>query len=102
MVGEAGSSAGPARVHCSVRLAGGSPRRRLAGRTGPVRRPSGDCLATLSTLSNLNHATGYQQLTFNLSAFAGQTVRIRFRGSETDSAGGTTNFVIDDTALNVS
>ena len=59
-------------------------------------------LATLSTLSNLNHATGYQQLTFNLSAFAGQTVRIRFRGSETDSAGGTTNFVIDDTALNVS
>jgi Putative Ig domain len=63
---------------------------------------SGTVLATLTTLSNLNHASGYQQLTFNLSAFAGQTVRIRFRGSETDSAGGTTNFVIDDTALKVS
>ena len=70
--------------------------------TVQVLNSSGTVLATLTTLSNTSRAAGYQQPMFNLSAFAGQMVRIRFRGSETDSAGGTTNFVIDDTALNVS
>ena len=29
----------------------------------------------------------------------GQTVTVKFTGSETDTSGGTTSFVIDDTAL---
>ncbi len=55
---------------------------------------------TLATYSNLNHATGYSQKTFNLSAFAGQTVTLKFTGTEDSSL--QTSFVVDDTALNVS
>jgi hypothetical protein len=55
---------------------------------------------TLASYSNLNHATGYSQKTFNLSAFAGQTVTLLFTGTEDSSA--QTSFVIDDTALTVS
>src|SRR5258708_2598760 len=56
-------------------------------------------LATLGTFSNLNHAAGYQQRSFNMINFKGQTVKIRFIGSEDSSL--QTSFVIDDTALNV-
>jgi Zn-dependent metalloprotease len=55
---------------------------------------------TLATYSNLDHATGYSQKTFNLSAFAGQTITLKFTGTEDTSL--QTSFVIDDTALNVS
>jgi hypothetical protein len=55
---------------------------------------------TIATFSNLNRAAGYQQRTFNLAAFAGQTVTLKFTGSEDSSL--QTSFVIDDTALNVS
>jgi hypothetical protein len=55
---------------------------------------------TLATYSNLNAASGYSQKTFNLSAFAGQTVTLTFTGTEDASL--QTSFVIDDTALNVS
>jgi Zn-dependent metalloprotease len=55
---------------------------------------------TLATYSNLNHASGYSQKSFNLSSFAGQTVTISFSGSEDVSL--QTSFVVDDTALNVS
>jgi Zn-dependent metalloprotease len=55
---------------------------------------------TLASYSNLNHATGYSQKTFNLSAFAGQTVTLLFTGIEDSSA--QTSFVVDDTALTVS
>jgi Zn-dependent metalloprotease len=55
---------------------------------------------TLATYSNLNHASGYSQKTFNVSAFAGQTVTLLFTGTEDVSL--QTSFVIDDTALNVS
>ncbi|MGW2250703.1 putative Ig domain-containing protein [Kitasatospora sp. NPDC001660] len=54
---------------------------------------------TLATYSNLNANTGYVQKTFDLSAFAGQTVTIKFTGTEDASL--QTSFVIDDTALNV-
>ena len=54
---------------------------------------------TLATYSNLNHASGYQQYSFNVSGFAGQTVTLKFTGSEDSSL--QTSFVIDDTALNV-
>jgi serine protease len=57
-------------------------------------------LATLATYSNLNHATGYQLRTLNLSAYAGQTVRLRWYGQEDSSL--QTSFVVDDTACTVS
>ena len=55
---------------------------------------------TLATYSNLNKATGYSQKSFNVSAFAGQTVTLLFTGTEDSSL--QTSFVVDDTALNVS
>jgi choice-of-anchor B domain-containing protein len=55
---------------------------------------------TLATYSNLNEATGYQQRTFNLAAYAGQTITLKFTGTEDSSL--QTSFVIDDTAINVS
>jgi hypothetical protein len=56
--------------------------------------------STLATYSNLNHASGYVQHSFNVSGFAGQTVTPTFKGVEDSSL--QTSFVIDDTALNVS
>jgi hypothetical protein len=56
--------------------------------------------STLATYSNLNKAAGYQQRSFNVSGFAGQTVTLTFKGVEDSSL--QTSFVIDDTALNVS
>ncbi|MBZ5522866.1 MAG: hypothetical protein LAP21_11570 [Acidobacteriia bacterium] len=64
-----------------------------------VRNSSGTVLSTLKTFSNLNKATGYQQQTFDLLAFKGQTIQINFLGVEDASL--QTSFVIDDTALNV-
>jgi hypothetical protein len=55
---------------------------------------------TLATYSNLNKASGYSLKSFNVSAFAGQTVTISFSGSEDVSL--QTSFVLDDTALTVS
>ncbi len=60
---------------------------------------SGAVLATLATFSNLNAATGYQQHSFNVINFKGQTIKVRFLGQENSSR--QTSFVIDDTALNV-
>ncbi len=64
-----------------------------------VLNTSGTVLATLGTFSNLNHASGYQQHSFSMNSFIGQTVQIRFIGTEDSSL--QTSFVIDDTALNV-
>ncbi|MFD8596702.1 putative Ig domain-containing protein [Kitasatospora sp. NPDC059646] len=55
---------------------------------------------TLATYSNTNAATGYVQKTFDLSAYAGQSVTLKFTGTEDASL--QTSFVVDDTALNVS
>ena len=55
---------------------------------------------TLATYSNLNKASGYTLRSFNVSAFAGQTVTVSFTGAEDSSL--QTSFVIDDTALNLS
>ena len=60
---------------------------------------AGNVLATLAGYSNLNAASGYVQHSFDVSAYAGQTVTLRFTGKETDGNGGTTSFVIDDTAV---
>jgi hypothetical protein len=55
---------------------------------------------TLATYSNLNAASGYQQRSFSLSAFAGQSVTLAFSGVEGSQL--QTSFVVDDTAVNVS
>jgi hypothetical protein len=65
-----------------------------------VLNSSGTVLGTLATYSNLNAASGYTQRSFNLGAYAGQTVTLRFTGTEGSQL--QTSFVVDDTALNVS
>ena len=59
---------------------------------------AGSSVTTLGTLSNLTKTGGgYEQETFDLSAFAGQTVTLRFVARE-DSRDAT-SFVIDDVAV---
>jgi hypothetical protein len=65
-----------------------------------VLNSSGTVLSTLHTYSNLDHNTGYAQHSFSLSGYAGQTITLKFTGSEDYEL--KTSFVIDDTALNVS
>ncbi|GLZ42314.1 S8 family serine peptidase [Actinokineospora sp. NBRC 105648] len=54
---------------------------------------------TLATFSNLDAASGYRQLTYDLAEFAGQSVAVRFTGLE-DSAL-QTSFALDDVTLTV-
>ncbi len=65
-----------------------------------VLNSSGAVLSTLATFSNLSAASGYQQHTYSLAAYAGQTVTLKFTGTEGSKL--QTSFVVDDTALNVS
>ena len=53
---------------------------------------------TIATFSNLNHASGYQQHSYSLGSLAGQTVTLKFTGTEDSSL--QTSFVVDDTAVN--
>nr|WP_280726685.1 Ig domain-containing protein [Kitasatospora sp. MAA4] len=55
---------------------------------------------TLATYSNLNAAAGYVQHSFDLAAYAGQSVTLKFSGTEDYTK--QTSFVVDDTALNLS
>ncbi|MFG1833319.1 M4 family metallopeptidase [Micromonospora chersina] len=68
--------------------------------TVQVLNSSGTVLATLATYSNLNKASGYSQKSFSLASYAGQTVTLKFTGTEDISL--QTSFVVDDTAVNVS
>ena len=52
----------------------------------------------MATFSNLNHASGYPQHSYSLGSFAGQTVTLKFTGTEDASL--QTSFVVDDTAVN--
>jgi hypothetical protein len=65
--------------------------------TVTVRNSSGTVLSTVATYSNLNASSGYVQKSFDLSTYAGQTVRLEFVGAEDSSL--QTSFFIDDTAL---
>ncbi|MGW2935334.1 hydrolase [Streptomyces sp. NPDC001156] len=65
-----------------------------------VLNSSGTVLGTLATYSNLNAASGYTQRSFNLASYAGQTITLKFTGTEGSTL--QTSFVVDDTALNVS
>ena len=60
---------------------------------------SGTVLATLATFSNLNAASGYQVHSYNVSSYIGQTVTLKFTGTEDASL--QTSFVLDDVNLNV-
>jgi hypothetical protein len=68
--------------------------------TVQVRNASGGVLSTLATFSNLDHAPGYQQHTFDLTAFKGQTIQVFLQGSEDFEL--QTSFVVDDLSLQVS
>ncbi|MFF2145098.1 putative Ig domain-containing protein [Kitasatospora sp. NPDC058190] len=55
---------------------------------------------TLATFSNVNAGNGYTLRSYDLSPLAGQTVTVKFTGTEDSSL--QTSFVIDDTALTTS
>ncbi|WP_344073805.1 M28 family peptidase [Streptomyces crystallinus] len=55
---------------------------------------------TLATFSNLDANSGYVQKTYDLSAFAGQTVTLKFNGVEDQSL--QTSYVVDDVTVQVS
>ncbi|HZP51240.1 putative Ig domain-containing protein, partial [Actinocrinis sp.] len=65
-----------------------------------VLNSSGTVVGTLATYSNLNHISGYAQHSFSLASYIGQTITLKFTGSEDSSL--QTSFVVDDNALNVS
>jgi len=65
-----------------------------------VLNSSGTVLSTLATYSNLNHISGYAQHSFSLASYIGQSITLKFTGSEDSSL--QTSFVLDDNALNVS
>ena len=60
---------------------------------------SGTVLTTLATYSNLNAASGYVVHTSSLAAYIGQTVTLKFTGTEDSSL--ETSFVLDDITLTV-
>lgn len=62
-----------------------------------VRNTSGTVLKTLANYSNVNAAAGYQQRSFDLSVYKGQTIQIYF--SETEDASLQTSFVLDNVSL---
>lgn len=51
----------------------------------------------VQTLSNVNAVNGYARRTVNLSAYLGQTIRLRFSATENASLG--TSFVLDDLSV---
>jgi hypothetical protein len=61
---------------------------------------AGTVLATPATYSNRDAAAGYVQHSVDLSAYAGQTVTVKFTGTEDYTK--QTSFVLDDTALTLS
>lgn len=66
-----------------------------------VRNTSGTLLQNLGTFSNADEVTyaTYQQLTYDLSGYRGQTVRLYFWATNDGSY--TSSFFVDDTALNI-
>ncbi len=59
---------------------------------------SGTLLKTLATHSNVDAATGYVQHSVDVSAYKGQTVVVKFTGTEDSTL--QTSFVLDDVNLN--
>ncbi|TDD50276.1 M20/M25/M40 family metallo-hydrolase [Kribbella antibiotica] len=65
--------------------------------TVKVQIVDGSTTTTLATYSNLNKNTTYTEKTFNLLAYKGKTVTVKFLGAEDSSL--QTSFVIDDAAV---
>jgi hypothetical protein len=65
-----------------------------------VLNSSGSVLSTLSTYSNLNAAAGYHEISVNMAAYAGETITLKWTGTETNGGRGTTDFLIDTTSFN--
>ena len=65
-----------------------------------VLNSSGTVLGTLATFSNLNHNTGYAEHTYNVGAYAGQSVTLLFTGVQVSTR--QTSFVVGEADLNVS
>jgi len=61
---------------------------------------SGTVLDNLASFTNLNKNTGYAEYTYNVSAYAGQTVTLLYTGVQTSST--QTSFVVGEADLNVS
>src|SRR5262249_41140019 len=55
---------------------------------------------TVQSFSNLNKGSSYVQRTVNLASYAGQTVTLKWTGTEDSSLA--TSFLIDDAGLNLS
>ncbi len=64
-----------------------------------IRNSSGTVLSTLASYSNLSAKAGYEQVSFDLTAYKGQTIQIYLIGVEDASL--KTSFVVDDFVLNV-
>jgi hypothetical protein len=64
-----------------------------------VTNTAGTVLATLYTYSNLNKNTGYSAHNLTMTPYIGQTVIVKFVGTE--DASSQTSFVLDDVTLNV-
>lgn len=65
-----------------------------------VLNSSGTVLGTLGTFSNLDASSGYVQHTYDLSAYAGKAVTVKFSGTEDYEY--QTSFVLDDASLTIS
>jgi Zn-dependent metalloprotease len=64
-----------------------------------LRDAANNVLATLATYSNIDKNNGYALKTFDVTSYAGQTLRVYFKGVEDSS--NQTSFVVDDMALAV-
>lgn len=64
-----------------------------------IRDTSNNLLQQLVSLSNLSASCCYAQKSFDVSSFAGRTVRVYFEA--VNDNGNQTSFLVDDTALNV-
>jgi surface antigen len=62
-----------------------------------IENSSGGYLSTVAVLSNLNHGTSYSQISYDVSAYKGQTMRVNFFG--TTDASLPTTFRIDDVSM---
>jgi plastocyanin len=60
---------------------------------------TGKVLKNLGTFSNLNKSTNYVKKQFNVIAFKGKTIRVKFIGTENGSL--KTTFLVDDVALSI-
>ena len=58
---------------------------------------TGGGTTTLATYSNLNENAGYVQRSFSLTGYRGQSITVRFVGTEDSSLA--TSFLVDDTAV---